>query len=122
MVWKGIAMADYYEILGVSKNASKDEIKSAFRKMARQWHPDINKAPEAPSIGSTCFTSLYGIGDSPVKLEYKKSPSVLERLFNMTENPFKWFVPSHMKVGFVIPVCLEISFFSTIFPSNKEIR
>lgn len=40
-------MADYYEILGVDKNASKDDIKSAFRKMARQWHPDINKAPEA---------------------------------------------------------------------------
>lgn len=40
-------MSDYYEILGVDKNASKDEIKSAFRKMARKWHPDVNKAPEA---------------------------------------------------------------------------
>ena len=40
-------MSDYYEILGIEKNASKDEIKSAFRKMARKWHPDVNKAPEA---------------------------------------------------------------------------
>ena len=40
-------MTDYYEILGINRNASKDEIKSAFRKMARKWHPDINKSPDA---------------------------------------------------------------------------
>lgn len=40
-------MTDYYEILGVSKDAGKDEIKGAFRKLARQHHPDVSDHPDA---------------------------------------------------------------------------
>lgn len=42
-----MANNDYYSTLGVGKNASDDEIKSAYRQMAKKYHPDLNKTPEA---------------------------------------------------------------------------
>ena len=42
-----MAKRDYYEVLGVSRDASDSDLKSAFRNLARKYHPDVNDAPDA---------------------------------------------------------------------------
>jgi molecular chaperone DnaJ len=61
-----MAKRDYYEILGVPKGASNEEIKAAFRKLARQYHPDVNKEADAEEKFKE-INEAYGVLSDPDK-------------------------------------------------------
>jgi molecular chaperone DnaJ len=61
---------DYYEVLGVQKNASKDEIKDAYRKLALQYHPDRNKAPEAEEKFKEISEAYAVLSDDEKRQQY----------------------------------------------------
>lgn len=63
---------DYYAILGVNKNASQDEIQRAYRKLARQYHPDINKTPEAESAFKDVGEAYEVLKDSDKRAKYDR--------------------------------------------------
>jgi molecular chaperone DnaJ len=61
---------DYYEVLGVQRNASKDEIIGAFRKLALQYHPDRNKAPEAEEKFKEISEAYAVLSDDEKRQQY----------------------------------------------------
>jgi len=58
--------ADYYKVLGVSKNASQEEIRRAYRKLARKYHPDVNKEKKAENTFKQ-INEAYEILKNPEK-------------------------------------------------------
>ena len=73
---------DYYEILGVDKKASQSDIKSAYFKLAKKYHPDVNKAPEAATKFKEINEAYSCLGDEQKRKNY-------DQFGNAEGNPFQ---------------------------------
>ena len=63
-------MADFYQILGVSRDADADTLKRAYRKLARQYHPDVNKEPGAEEKFKEIGKAYEALADPEKRARY----------------------------------------------------
>ncbi|MBI3593244.1 MAG: DnaJ domain-containing protein, partial [Nitrospirae bacterium] len=90
------SVKDYYSILGISKNASQDEIKKAFRKLARKYHPDLNPGDKTAEEKFKEINEAYAVLSDPEKrAQYDSAGTTFEQF-----GGFEGFKGFDFKSGF----------------------
>lgn len=69
-------MGDFYETLGVSREASPAEIRSAFRRLARLHHPDVSASPDAAARFAEIAAAYRVLGDPTLRAQYDRGEAV----------------------------------------------
>jgi molecular chaperone DnaJ len=87
-----LAKRDYYEVLGLSKNASEAEVKKAFRTLARQYHPDANQNdPNAAEKFKEINEAHQVLSDADKRAKYDQFGHAADQMGGMGGNPFEGF-------------------------------
>ncbi|MBX3360839.1 MAG: DnaJ domain-containing protein [Phycisphaeraceae bacterium] len=88
-----MSQRDYYEVLGVPRTANADEIRRAHRKLARQFHPDVNKSPDAARKFAELQQAYEVLSDSGKRAAYDKfghnQPGAASQSAGQS-GPFRW--------------------------------
>ena len=108
---------DYYKILGVSKNATKDEIKAAYKKLAKQYHPDLNKSHDATEKFKEINEAAAVLGDDQKRQQYDQFGAAGEQFQGFGGFDFSDFMSDVGGMGFDFD-----SIFDNFFGGRRERR
>lgn len=111
---------DYYEILGVSKDASDTELKKSYRKLALQFHPDKNKAPGAAEAFKAIGNAFAVLSDKEKRRQYDLygPEQANSSSSGSSRHGFYEYDPSHGFEADMTPEEIFNMFFGGAFPSQ----
>ena len=95
---------NYYEVLGVSQDASTDEIRRAYRQLAMEWHPDRNKSPDAERMMRLINQAWGVLGDQAKRTEHDRDIAQRTRF---TEDTFTSLDPFEEFRESILPWLME---------------
>ena len=116
-------MKNYYEILGIDKSASQAEIKTAYRKLAKQYHPDLNKSPDAEQKFKEISEAYEILSDENKRRNYDNPVSSDFDPFDIFSGGFGFdFGRNQRSHGFDIEIQYLIDFVSSIKGCERTIE